>query len=330
MATVTKTIHKTTGDYSTIAAWEAATNLNSGADIWKGVISDAAAYDEAVTINAGGTGTSSYIWLTADSAVAHAGVAGTGHARMNYTGTATDAIEIASSFVRVDWLEIQRSGGSFGNSDEAIRVSSGADDVLIDYCILWAATSTQSDTDGIYIGASASNPVNVSNSVIYGWVRGGIHLQQFSGNNTVVVNADHNTVAYVGQGTDEAPYNLNQAGTATSTLNTYNSVAMGRISGTNRDIHLFAQNASSVCVLAGSHNAVNSVTTAGAGTNTQNQTSSVAATDGVVDSAPATAGVYVTDYTGVTTFDFTPVDHANNVILEAGTNRQGSDRKSVV
>lgn len=179
MAVVTKTIIAGGGgDYTTIAAWEADTNLNGGADIWKGVISDNSNYDENVTINTDGTSISSYVWLTVASGNRHAGVANTGHARMYSTGT-SHIITIDANWGRVEWLDIKMAAA--GASDEGIRVAVNTDDVLISYCIIWTDQSA-SDQDGINFADApdTSSTCSMDNCIIYGWERAGIHPQYSS------------------------------------------------------------------------------------------------------------------------------------------------------
>lgn len=313
------------GDYTTIAAWESATNLNSGADIWKGKITDNAAYDEAVVINGGGTGTTSYVWLTVDSANAHAGVWDTGKARLTYSGGNTAAIQIDSDFVRVDWLQIYRS--TPGVSDEGIRIATdNTNDVLLDYLVCWTDSGTN-DTDGVYAGAITVD-CSVSNSVFYGWNRGSIHSQQSGSSDAHTINIDHCGLALNGDKSDEANLNVQMEATGPSVITAYNTWIGGQTgSAAGSDIRADDGGSGDVIDFDGSNNAFDStsVTQVGSGTTNFNWTSNQDSSDGLVDTAPGTAGIYITETAGGSTFDATLVDHANNVCVTNGTNRQGSE-----
>ncbi len=177
-------------DRATVTLWEA--NVGSfGTDIYKGIIQESAEFNENVTLN-GGAGTpsiTSYLWLTTDPANLHAGVAGTGHGRMRGSTGGSHVLNVDAAFTRIDWLEIQQD--STGSSDEGIRVLVGADDVLVDYCIVWD-DQTASSRDGVYVGDWAIANLRVSNTIIYGFTRAGIHLQQFgSTGRTITADIDH-------------------------------------------------------------------------------------------------------------------------------------------
>lgn len=161
--------------YTTIQAWEDATVVTSSP--WIGVIQDNANFDETVTF-AGGTGTpdiTNHVRLEVASGVRHLGVAGAG-ARIDNTSADTQAILISSNFVHIKDLEVTRSGGSPGASDEGLRLSDGVTDVLLEKLLVHTAL-TAADTDGIYMGNDTDADVTILDCIIYGWTRAGIHYQ---------------------------------------------------------------------------------------------------------------------------------------------------------
>jgi len=175
VADVTSTIGSG-GDYATVTLWEASATVSTG--FWKGEIEDNAEFNENVTI-AGITGTptiANRVWLTAQSAVRHDGTSGSG-ARMRGSSNGNHVITISEDFTQIENIEIQQD--STGTSDEAIRITSAINDVLISRCILWTDQGI-SDQDGIYTGDWAADAV-VDNCVIYGFRRAGIHVQNFLG-----------------------------------------------------------------------------------------------------------------------------------------------------
>lgn len=177
-------------DRATVALWESNVG-NFGTDTYKGIIQENANFDENVALN-GGTGTpsiTSYLWLTSDPANRHAGIAGTGHARMSGTG-GDHIIQAQADFTRIDWLEIEQDQA--GSSDEGIRVT--GDDVLIEYNIIWTASNGAAQ-DGVHVSDIDISNLRVANNIIYGWVRAGIMLQQFGSTpHTQTADYAHNTI----------------------------------------------------------------------------------------------------------------------------------------
>ncbi|MCP4958280.1 MAG: hypothetical protein GY925_03315, partial [Actinomycetia bacterium] len=328
MAVVEKTIIAGGGgDYTTLASWESATDLNGGADIWKGVISDNSAYDEVFTINVDGTSATSYVWLTTAGANRHAGVWDTGKARVDYSGSSNQAVQIAGDWVRVDWMQIARLSG-YGSSDEGIRVSK-ADDILIDYCIIWCNDDgATGGMDGILF-KSAAITGSVSNCVIYGWSRSGIGINQ-SGSVTPydhTINVDHCAATESNTGASSSANVVFRNQWGDTIVNMYNTWFNGPAGAAGDDLRIDDGDTpeTDTITVNGSHNLFDDVYYDGGGTTTENWTDNITPTDTVDDTAPATSGVYVTDYSYPTSLDLTPVVHANNALLGAGTNRIGSE-----
>ncbi|MEM9134284.1 MAG: hypothetical protein AAGE88_18190 [Actinomycetota bacterium] len=314
------------GDYATISAWEADADLNGGADIWKGVISDNSAYDEIVRLGvASGTGTaSSYVWLTVAAANRHAGVWDTGKARVAYDGTSTSAIEVSEDHTFVEHLQIYRPSGPAGSSDETMRVlANGSNGSLVSRCLFWS-DDTANDMDGIYLGNYEVEKLSIDHCVFWGFTRSAIHAQEFTASGTInhTVNIDH--CAMVGGGTagDEATLIIDQRSAGTTTINVHNSW-MGATGASGVVVRNDPGGSGGSGIFAGSHNAFDSTATSGAGT--FSWTNNQDASDDVVEAAPGTAGIYITETTQDATFDPTPIDHANSVIIGNATNRIGSE-----
>ena len=334
MATTTKTIIAGGGgDYTTIAAWEAATDLNSDADIWKGVISDDSNYDENVTINGGGTAVTSYVWLTVASGNRHAGVAGTGHARMYSTGT-SHILTIDSSWVRVEWLDIKMDQN--GSSDEGIRIGTGNyTDILISYCIIWSDQNAQTQ-DGIRLGNDDID-ISIDNCILYGWNRGAIIYQQTGSSTTLtgVLNVDHCSIYESGRNTDDGSGAVNiesESANATQTITVYNT--WGAKTLNNEAFATWANTtvatADGTVVWNGTNNGKDYTGQVDIGAAdadiTDNTTSWQSATSGVVATTKSSgAWIVVTNITGGSE-DFTLLDTAaGNLMAANGTNRQGSE-----
>ena len=328
------------GDYTTIAAWEAATPAQ-GEEIWKGVIQDAVEYNENITMGvASGTpSATSYQWLTANSTVRHSGKAGTDHARMRGSTNGSHVILINDSYARVDWLEIQQD--STGSSDEGIRIDANLTDILIDYCIIWSDTDTD-EQDGIYVpdgGAVVTTRFSVSNTIVYGFRRAQINFQAYSvtGRHIGTVNVDHCTL-------------INQTGTASTTdttggihvwsqnasddiiINVHNTIAYIEL-GTTYEGFSDGKNSPNwrgvpvgTVTWNGSHNLRGDLGTQNEIDGTNNLTNHQYATDGDSESTQS-SGSYVV-FADITsgTEDFRLLDDAaGNLAAGNGTNRQGSE-----
>lgn len=178
-------------DRATVTLWESNVGV-FGTDTYKGIIQESVNFDENVTLN-GSTGTpsiTSYLWLTSDPANRHAGIAGTGHARMAVTSSG-HVLQAVANFTRIDWLEIEQDQTT--ESDEGIRVT--GDDCLIEYNIIWTDRNG-ADQDAIHMPEQTDlDRVRISNNIIYGWERGGIYIQNF-GATAMALTGDfqHNTI----------------------------------------------------------------------------------------------------------------------------------------
>ncbi len=139
MADQNKTIHKTTGDYSTVQSWADAADLTIDGDgYWQGEIQDAALYTEAVDIDTVvGTPTiDNYVWLTVASGVRHSGFPDTTHARMSNTTTnSVGTLNIELDFTRVEWLEVHRNADSTGDAG-TVFIGANVVEVLVSHCVI--------------------------------------------------------------------------------------------------------------------------------------------------------------------------------------------------
>ncbi len=317
MAVVSKTI-KSGGDYTSIAAWESA-HVSFGTDIWKGVCSASVEYNETPNLQ-GGSGTpsiTSYLWLTSDPANRHAGIAGTGHARIRGSSGA-HVITITADWTRVDWLELHQDSGS--SSSEGIRLNTNVDDFLISYCIIWTDTTGSNDQDGIY-SASSSVSGAIDNCVVYGWQRAAIHQQNDS---TYNIEVDHCSLHSQGNdgssGADQGGAIRVADGTGT-TIQVYNTWGINEDLGTAGNGRSF-WNTGTNDAWSGSHNAHHGARSMTNDTTTNWQDCS----SGWADVSKTTGSWIVITETALGTFDATPLDdEAGNLIVGNGTDRQGSE-----
>lgn len=329
-------------DYTSPTAWEADVGV-FGTDTYQGLISDNEEYDEGGTLTLlGSTGTpsiTSYLWLTVDPANRHAGVAGTGHARMRMDVTANKVISIEKSFTRVDWLEVQLD--TIGDSDEAIRVTIDVTDVLVDYCVIWSDQDHE-DQDGIYCGGSYGTlNVNISNCIIYGFLRAQIIVQNFSQSaedpNTGSIN--HCTLIHQ-TATDSGTPNWGGVFLRASHVDTdvtyaiFNTIAYSELGTTSEG---FADGGGPITPATrttpegtvtwnGSHNLRGDLGTENEIDGTNNLTDSLFATDGDSEASQSSGAFVVFQDITPGTENFLLLDaEAGNLAARNGTNRQGSE-----
>ncbi|MEL0098037.1 MAG: hypothetical protein VW907_00610 [Opitutae bacterium] len=343
-------------DYSTIAAWEAGNTTGgwdtstANTDIWKGVIMDASAFDERVVISAttGTRSSSSYQWLTVDSSVRHAGVpGGTNYARLD-SSTLRTAISIQDDYFRLSDLEITGTANDGGGSSILGGVSVTANHVLIEKCMIWQKNgqSYNSPADKEYygitnMGSDSGDTIYIDNCLIFGWATAGVMDRDGA---AATFYIDYCTICLNGDGDEEAGYTGNLgtsfSSTNNSTYNLYNNCFAGiggpfhgQTRNTSVDWEIYNQG-NSTGNYAGSYNGLTSSSLEEISSqNTSNTMSNwVYAAGGVTTSTASTAFIF-TDLTfdandDPSSIDFTPVNHANNALLSAGTNRIGSEPDS--
>ncbi len=168
----TKYIKASGGDYTDI---QTAVDAYPGGAVWELIIDDSRNYDEVVTIDEGSDATD-YIKITVSSANRHSGKEGAGHARVYPTSNPSTGrvFTVSDAGVIIEWLDIQLY--STDTSDEAIRYTHS---LTVNNCIIHA-TEHVDYQDGIYI-PNESADLTVSQCYIYGFSRGGIHWQNYSG-----------------------------------------------------------------------------------------------------------------------------------------------------
>jgi len=333
MAIVEETIG-TGQDRTTITLWEANVG-NFGTDTYKGIVSTNDEFNENVTLT-GGTGTpsiTSYLWLTTNPANRHSGVAGTGHGRIRGNTNGSHVINVDAPFTRIDWLEIQQD--STGGSDEGIRVLADRDDVLIDYCIIWTDTDT-ANQDGVYMGTYSVSNLRVSNTIIYGFPRSQINLQNSNQttNYTQILDADHCTLYHdsaSGASANErgAIHVRSQRSTSTATVGVYNTIGYMEYltqepfvdrGGTERGVPV------GTVTWNGSNNLRGDQGTGAEIDGTNNTTSWQSATNGKSGTTQSSGSYVVFSDITVATYDFTLLDNAaGNLAAGNGTDRQGSE-----
>ena len=182
------------GDYTTISGWEADSDVSAGR--WIGEIDDSNDHlDESIVIS-GSTGTpdkDNFVWLKATGSNRPLGVYGGGS---TVTDSSGHVFTVSEQFVVLEDIEIIQSGT--GTSDECVRVTSGAEDLLISRSILRMSGTATSQQDGIY-GGNYSVTVHVDNCILDNFFRGGIHAQNFDGSGNHIWNIDHCAVIHCGE-----------------------------------------------------------------------------------------------------------------------------------
>jgi len=342
-------------DYSTIAAWEAGNTTDgwdtstANTDIWKGVIMDASAFDERVVISStnGTRSSSSYQWLTVDPSVRHAGVpGGTNYARLD-SSAMSRVIQIQDDYFRLSNLEIIGTATDSGGSTILSAVAVEANNVLVEKCMIWQKNGQSYSTTREYYGISTfgmgqGEVLSIDNCLIFGWSKAGIMDRD---GDALTLNIDYCTVCLNGDGDLYSSYTGNlgtsfSSGTH-STYNLYNNcfaglggVFHGQTRNGSLDWEVYNQSNTSTGDYAGSHNGVTSSGLVEIGTenNSNSMSNWVYAAGGVSTSTASTAFIF-TDLTfdandDPSSIDFTPVNHANNALLSAGTNRIGSEPDS--
>lgn len=303
------------GDHTTVASaisWMQSNHTLGTDGIGKIEIIDAAEFNENVSISgvSGTASITSYIELTAASGVRHAGVAGTGHARIRGDSNGSHVITVSENYTHVHHLEIQQD--STGSSDEGIRVTSGITDVLISYCIIWTEQDVSSQ-DGVY-GGNWGMGVAVDNCIIYGFNRAGLHAQLYNSSNTQDWYSDHNTVYGCGTGLRADP----EQPAATVNFTVYNTASLDNTTDYATDTHGGTMNWS------GTNNAATdgSLTTIGLTTGAQeNLTTS--------DTSQSSGSYFVVNDLTAGSEDLTLLDdEAGNLATSNGTDRQGSEPDS--
>lgn len=172
MATVTKSIGATARDYSTITLWEADLDdaaIYSASDDAVGECYNDNPFDEAVTINGGGTVGLNLATLSVASGERHDGTAGTG-ARM----LATDDIYLLfldgpSSGYEIEWFEFDANGYFSGSANYGVigGNDSGAPVLDVRNCLAHgvATTGWGKHANGIVSGWSSDH--TATNCVVY-------------------------------------------------------------------------------------------------------------------------------------------------------------------
>ena len=193
MVTVyTKSVGTTSRDYSTITLAEAdVVNIGTSGDLVSNVeaivfeLYADSTFNEHVVVNHGGmtVDVTHNITYKAATGQQHDGTYGSGI--LLEPSTSGHAFSIEADHVHFQGLEVAPGSAA---SDECFRVTSGVLGLRVDCCILRPYTlgSTPSDQDGVYAGnysvGSATYPITVTNCLLVGFTRAGLHAQDYSGN----------------------------------------------------------------------------------------------------------------------------------------------------
>ena len=307
MPDTTVTVRKDgTGDYTTIVSAEAAANISTG--YYKIEIDDSSEYSGPVVVNVSGTPTiNNYVWITVSEGNRHAGVAGTGHARLRI-GQFAAGVDLDSDYARLEYLEIDGAG----NAASCAYIKQ--DNILVSRCIMHGA---QRGMNWLMSTTSA-----IDNCLIYD-----NDIGIFTGTNTsinLIDNVDYCTIV------DNAGSLANETNirwymfrtNETVTANLYN-VVLG--DGNNQD--MYVEYNSNRLTLNGSHNAWDTDTSQ-LGSATNNLTNSQDISSGGVTTITTTANAYIVDDLSPGAENYTPVPATgagSNLVLGNGVNRQGSE-----
>jgi hypothetical protein len=320
----TKTVGASGADYTNVAdaiSWMQSNHNFDTDGIATIQIVDSAEYNENITISgiSGTPSATAYLKLTVSSGNRHSGAAGTGHARIRGSSNGSHVITCSLNYTVIEYLEIQQD--STGISDEGIRLTYGVSDVVISRCIIWTDQNV-SDQDGVYTGNWPAS-YSIDNCIIYGWNRGGIHLQNYNGASSQTVNIDHCTLYDCGAlDTDEGSIVSRATDSGSSnTLNIYNTASLDAgVAG--RDF--FDNTTSGTTTWTGSNNACSdtSLTSVGLTTGAQESLTTSATTQ-------SSGSYFVVNSLTAGSEDLTLLDDAaGNLAYGNGVSRSGSEPDS--
>lgn len=185
-----------------------------------------------VTVDGASAGTASssaHIRIEATSAAKHSGTFSSSKQRVESTSTSAHTMQINESWVHLKYLQVNRQAG--GTSYECIRVNSGADNVLIEKCVIIAYGTT--DHDCVYTGNWDVANLNIFDCNLQGGgnaSRSCVQLQPYTASNGNTQNAyiEHCTMThYDGNAADEGGIVSYVATGNTVTISAYNNLIRG-------------------------------------------------------------------------------------------------------
>ena len=228
------------GDYTTWAAWEAATpaNLVTSTQTWRGLGADETFSEADLDIGTGVTTDATfYMEMATQAGTAFDGIAGQGPAIDEATGTATDSgwvLQISADYTRVTNIEVTNSQAKGATGDYAgILVAAGADFVLLQRNIIHdidSAVSTRR-SKGVLAPEDTGRTVYILNNIIYnmgGTDQGrGIEVGLFDATNTahIIGNSLYNTSPHASNGKG---INVSFDNGAANVLHIYNNLVIGQ------------------------------------------------------------------------------------------------------
>lgn len=319
------------GDYTTIAAAEAATDISAGKYIIR--ISDNSLYVEEINIsNATGTPSSTnHVVLEAASANSHAGVPGTGHARITQTDGDSMGLDINEAYTVVQNLDIITN-----ETDSQFMVRMGQGDNIFSRCIFRQAASALDDK--CFDIGFTSDSYFFDNCLFLG------HDELFDVT-FINVNSRHVQLYF-----DHCAYDSFNTASELVFVDMIdsNSGDGPTISGNDVTVHAyncwgfeghlrldsFAETTGEVMTLNGDQNVWERLPATGTNTYDTIQASAndVEATGGVTDVTTTASAIIITNDTTVhADYDATPVaatGAGSNLILKNGVNRIGSEPDS--
>jgi hypothetical protein len=310
---VIRTVGATGKDHTTIAAAVSWFVANHDFDV-NGIavisIEDSAEYlNETINITgiAGTATATAYLKLTVAPANRHAGVAGTGHARIRRTSSFTAGITAGEDFTVIEYLEIKHD--NIAGFEQGIALATNTTNVTSSRNIIWTDGGVPgNNSDGVYCPAG-SNVVNVDNCIIYGWPRGGINLANSLGTDVKVANVESCTLY-----DNDMGIRSRQETTASNTINLYNTAALDNTTSGFTDSH-------DTSTWTGSNNASTdtSLTTIGVTVNAQESLTSA-------DTTQSSGSFFVVNNLTAGSEDLLLLDDAaGNLAVGNGIDRVGSE-----
>lgn len=319
MADVTVTVHKSTGDYSTVqSAVDACSTLIESGSYYKVEITDAATYTETVTVGSGEitTPTSShYLWITATGAARHDGTKGSG---CDIDG----GFVVQLDFTRIEWMDLAPT-----STVNFLDLPGNVGDVVLSHTLAYGLAAYRNS-----IVLAGGNGLSIDNSVI--WSGGGgstiFHFGTTLADTTV--NIDHCVIAAQVGAFANIGSRWSASTSATATWNIYNSAVFMNDGSAERICDVHSNYSKTSTSVPGNHafDGDNNCFYGGDKITGTSSTETFASTQAVTAYTATTTTADAMIYTSVTADaqDFTPVAATGggaNDLLTNGVNRQGSE-----
>ena len=233
MAVNNSAVQQSGGDFTTLTAWEADRDGNSGAgDTENANITGTWSVDDANSFTISGFAASVIINIVATGDSKHTGKIEASPTYYRLAGASGHVITCDDSDITLEGFVIRQDATS--SSSEGVRINSTATGLILNDLIIHANTASSTDQDGCYTGSGTSVTATFTNCIIFNWGRGCIHNQ--SGTPTLNVNSC--TVMYGGQEAAAAADRGCLSNTGSAVWAVFNTIAMN--SGANADFNFYS------------------------------------------------------------------------------------------